>query len=101
MARMRFQDIDPVMQEDIEFAVRYGYPIEIEMLIRRECNSRSHAIRKQQGDDSEIKALRSRLLAYSQYVGRKYPRYANDRCPECGVKLVVRRCLACDLRKRK
>jgi hypothetical protein len=78
------------LHDEIEYSVKYGYPLDVDYLANRE------SMKVQ-----DRKSKRAFIRKYSAKVARKFKPYPGDRCPECGVKLAVRRCLACDLKKMK
>ncbi len=94
---------EPRVTRDDEIEIResvlYGYEATIDSLIRRLAKRQ---VLELDGDTYWTEQrVRSWYLAYVGRLQRQHPYHANNRCPTCGVKLAVRRCLGCDLRRQK
>lgn len=85
------------VEQRVDFCVRYGSAFDIECCLGQLKHDRASTL-KRLGLEEDKDAMSSRFKAYLLWVQRQYPRFANNRCPECGSKLTTRRCLGCDMK---
>lgn len=86
------------VEEQVDFCVRYGSALDIDACFLR--IKQRYLYNKKQRSEPADKDGKLKLW-FDQYifmVQRRYRYYENMRCPECGAKLTVRRCLGCDLK---
>lgn len=87
------------VEKKLEFAIKYGTPLDVEQCFSKLKTARARTMRLKKLPEKEVSKL---FLAFKRHVcwfERQFPRFALDRCPDCGVKLLSRRCLGCDMKR--
>jgi len=87
------------VEKNLEFAIRYGTAFDVDQCFSQLKSARARIMRSKKLPEEEVAKLFLAFRRYVSWLERQFPRFALDRCPCCGSKLLSRRCLGCDMKR--